>query len=131
MSAVAKKYTVFGVLILLVAGTVTSIVGIRLAGTVLFGYNAISFGFQLALIVAYALAWDKVAKRSPKSLPMLYMSASGLRLLLAAVLLIVYMFANRATGNLPLFTIIFVAYYMVTLIYDTVFFVSVEKKRLQ
>ncbi len=131
MSAVAKKYMVFGVLILLVVWIVSAVVGIRLTGTTLFGYNAISFGLQFALVVAYGLAWDKVAKKSPKSLPVLYMSASGLRLLLAAALLLIYMFANRATGNLPLFTAVFVAYYMVILIYDTIFFVSVEKKRLQ
>ncbi len=131
MSAVTKRYVAWGVLILLVVAVAITVVGIGLTGTAVFGYNAMSFGFQLIFILAYGMAWDKVANTSPKNLPVLYVSASGLRLLFAAAFLVVYMFADRATGNLPLFAIIFVAYYIIILIYDTTYFVSAEKKRLR
>lgn len=131
MSKTAVKYMAYGTMILVLTGVATAIVGNLLTGTLVMTFNAISFIFQFVLIVAYGLTWDKVAKSSPKNLAVLYMSASGLRILLAAILLLIYMFINRGKESLTLFSIIFAVYYLIILIYDTTFFVSVEKKQLR
>lgn len=131
MSKIALKYMTYGTMILVLTGVATAVVGNLLTGTMVMSFNAISFIFQLVLIVAYGLTWDKVAKSSPKNLTVLYMSASGLRILLAAILLLIYMFINRGKESLTLFSIIFAVYYLIILIYDTTFFVSVEKKQLR
>lgn len=131
MGKTAVKYIAYGTLILVLTGVATAVVGHLLTGTLVMAYNAISFIFQLVLIVAFGIAWDKVAKSSPKNLTVLYMSASGLRILLAAILLLVYMFVNRGKESLTLFSAIFAVYYLIFLIYDTTFFVSVEKKQLR
>lgn len=131
MSKTAVKYMAYGTMILVLTGVATAVVGNLLTGTMVMSFNAIAFIFQLVLIVAYGLTWDKVAKSSPKSLTVLYMSASGLRILLAAILLLIYMFINRGKGSLTMFSIIFAVYYLIILIYDTTFFVSVEKKQLR
>lgn len=131
MGKTAVKYIAYGTLILVLTGVATAVVGNLLTGTLVMAYNAISFIFQLVLIVAFGIAWDKVSKSSPKNLTVLYMSASGLRILLAAILLLVYMFINRGKESLTLFSAIFAVYYLIFLIYDTTFFVSVEKKQLR
>lgn len=131
MSGLVKKYMSYGVAILLITGIVTAIVDSFITDAQLVTANIISFVFQLILIAAYGMAWERVAKSSPKNLPVLYMSATGLRLLLAALVLLVYMFTHRTSGNLLAFSVVFVVYYMIILIYDTIFFVSVEKKQLR
>ena len=131
MSGLVKKYMSMGMAILLITGIVTTIVDSFITDAQLVTANIISFVFQLILIAAYGMAWERVAKSSPKNLPVLYMSATGLRLLLAALVLLVYMFTHRTSGSLLAFSVVFVVYYIIILIYDTIFFVSVEKKQLR
>ena len=131
MSGLVKKYMSYGVAILLIMGIVTAIVDSFITDAQLVTANIISFVFQLVLIAAYGTAWERVAKSSPKNLPVLYMSATGLRLLLAALVLLVYMFTHRTSCSLLAFSVVFVVYYIIILIYDTIFFVSVEKKQLR
>ena len=131
MSGLVKKYMSYGVAILLIMGIVTAIVDSFITDAQLVTANIISFVFQLVLIAAYGKAWERVAKSSPKNLTVLYMSATGLRLLLAALVLLVYMFTHRTSGSLLAFSVVFVVYYIIILIYDTIFFVSVEKKQLR
>lgn len=121
----------YGTLILVLTGVATAVVGNLLTDMSVMSFNAIAFIFQLVLILIYGIVWDKVAKSSPKNLTVLYMSASGLRILLAAILLLIYMFINRGKESLTTFSIIFAVYYLIILIYDTTFFVSVEKKQLR
>ena len=131
MSGLVKKYMSMGMAILLITGIVTAIVDSFITDAQLVTANIISFVFQLVLITAYGKAWERVAKSSPKNLTVLYMSATGLRLLLAALVLLVYMFTHRTSGSLLAFSVVFVVYYIIILIYDTIFFVSVEKKQLR
>lgn len=131
MAGLTKRYMLYGVTILLVVWVATAVAGSLMPETSLLAANTISFVFQLLLVAAFGTAWEKVVKTSPKSLPVLYMSATGLRLLLAAAVLLVYMFANRGSESLLAFSAVFVLYYIIILIYDTVFFVSAEKKHLR
>ncbi len=131
MSKTTVKYMTYGTLILVLTGVATAVVGNLLTDMSVMSFNAIAFIFQLVLILIYGIVWDKVAKSSPKNLTVLYMSASGLRILLAAILLLIYMFINRGKESLTTFSIIFAVYYLIILIYDTTFFVSVEKKQLR
>ena len=131
MSGLVKKYMSMGMAILLITGIVTAIVDSFITDAQLVTTNVVSFVFQLILIAAYGMAWERVAKSSPKNLPVLYMSATGLRLLIAALVLLVYMFTHRTSGSLLAFSVVFVVYYIIILIYDTIFFVSVEKKQLR
>ncbi len=131
MSKTTVKYMTYGTMILVLTGVATAVVGNLLTDMSVMSFNAIAFIFQLVLILIYGIVWDKVAKSSPKNLTVLYMSASGLRILLAAILLLIYMFINRGKESLTTFSIIFAVYYLIILIYDTTFFVSVEKKQLR
>ncbi len=131
MSKTTVKYMTYGTMILVLTGVATAVVGNLLTDMSVMSFNAIAFIFQLVLILIYGIVWDRVAKSSPKNLTVLYMSASGLRILLAAILLLIYMFINRGKESLTTFSIIFAVYYLIILIYDTTFFVSVEKKQLR
>ncbi len=131
MGKTEMKYMAYGALLLVLTWIATAIVCTFLVGTTATTINAISFFFQLVLVLAYGTVWGKVAKSSPKSLTVLYMSASGFRILLAAIFLLVYMFVNRGKDSLPMFSAIFAVYYLIILIYDTIYFVSVEKKQLR
>ena len=72
----------------------------------------ISAVFQLVACIAYAMVWKWVSSKSPASLPTLYLSASACRI-------------NR--DSILFFVVTFLIYYFVILIYDTWYFVKIEK----
>lgn len=130
MNKHAKNYLLYGFIILLFLELLTESVCILL-GKNFHSYGVVAFCFQIVCVTLYWLSWKKISVSSPKNLPLLYMVASGLRLILAAFVVLVYMFINRNSENLIAFSLIFTIYYMVILIYDTYFFVSVEKKKIK
>jgi hypothetical protein len=131
MNKTANKYLLYGVIILLLLELITLAIGNLAFGRDLFTVSIIAFCFQLVCTVAYWWAWKKVSMYSPKNLPVLYMSASGLRLLFAAFVLLIYMYAHRTSDDLLTFSLVFATYYIICLIYDTLFLVSAEKKQLR
>lgn len=89
---------------------------------------AISAVFQLVSCIAYGMVWKTVSASSPGSLPTLYMAASGFRMLAGAVIVLAYCLAVEVRSAIVFFVITFLAYYFAILIYDTWYFVKVEKR---
>ena len=95
---------------------------------VLLGTLVVSAGFHLVCSISYGQAWKAVARRSPETLPKLYLASSAFRLILAAMVMLVWCFINR--GNLQSikwFAAVFIIYYVVMLVFDAIFFAKVSK----
>ena len=88
----------------------------------------ISAVFQLVACIAYGLVWKWVSSSSPASLPTLYMSASALRMFAAVVVVMAYCWLTDNRDSIRFFVAIFLIYYFVILIYDTWYFVKIEKR---
>lgn len=91
----------------------------------------ISAVFQLVACISYAFVWMWVWSTSPNSLPTLYMAASAFRMFAAVVTVMVYCFLDASQTSILSFVVIFLIYYFVVLIYDTWYFVKIEKKNKQ
>ena len=88
----------------------------------------ISAVFQLVACIAYGLVWKWVSTSSPASLPTLYMAASACRMFVAIVIVLAYCFMADNQASIKFFVITFLIYYFVILIYDTWYFVRIEKR---
>lgn len=88
----------------------------------------ISAVFQLVACIAYGLVWKWVSTSSPASLPTLYMAASAFRMFVGIVIVLAYCFVADNQTSIKFFVVTFLIYYFVILIYDTWYFVKIEKK---
>lgn len=88
----------------------------------------ISAVFQLVACIAYGLVWKWVSTSSPASLPTLYMAASAFRMFVGIVLVLAYCFVADDQTSIKFFVVTFLIYYFVILIYDTWYFVKIEKR---
>ena len=87
----------------------------------------VSVIFSLVVSVAYGEAWCAVALSSPANLAKFYLTASALKMLMAAVVFLVYAVVGDK-ANLLGFAAIFVVFYVVLLVFDCIYFARVEKK---
>ena len=83
--------------------------------------------FILAIETADALIWKRVAKKSPDSLATFYTGASGFRLLLSLLVLFIYYLIAGRQEMLPFF-IVFVCFYIMSLIHHSLFFSKVSNR---
>ena len=88
----------------------------------------ISAVFQLVACIAYGLVWKWVSSSSPASLPTLYMAASAFRMFVGIVIVLAYCFVADDQTSIKFFVVTFLIYYFVILIYDTMYFVKIEKR---
>ena len=88
----------------------------------------ISAVFQLVACIAYGLVWKWVSTSSPASLPTLYMAASAFRMFVGIVIVLAYCFVADDQTSIKFFVVTFLIYYFVILIYDTWYFVKIERK---
>ena len=88
----------------------------------------ISIVFQLVACISYGLVWKWVSTTSPASIPTLYMAASAFRMFAAVVVVMAYSLLTDDRDSIRLFVVTFLIYYFVILIYDTWYFVKIEKK---
>ena len=88
----------------------------------------ISAVFQLVACIAYGLVWKWVSTSSPASLPTLYMAASAFRMFVGIMIVLAYCFLTDDRTSIKFFVVTFLIYYFVILIYDTWYFVKIEKK---
>ena len=88
----------------------------------------ISAVFQLVACIAYGLVWKWVSTSSPASLPTLYMAASAFRMFVGIVIVLAYCFVADNQTSIKFFVVTFLIYYFVILIYDTLYFVKIEKR---
>lgn len=91
----------------------------------------ISAVFQLVACIAYGLVWKWVSSSSPASMPTLYMAASACRMFAAVVVVMAYCLLTDNRESIPFFVVTFLIYYFVILIYDTWYFVKMEKRNKQ
>ena len=88
----------------------------------------ISAVFQLVACIAYGLVWKWVSTSSPASLPTLYMAASAFRMFVGIVIVLAYCFMADNQASIKFFVVTFLIYYFVILIYDTWYFVKIERR---
>ena len=88
----------------------------------------ISAMFQLVACITYGLVWKWVSATSPDSIPTLYMAAAAGRMFLAFVIVMTYCLLTDNRDSIRFFVVTFLIYYFVILIYDTWYFVKIEKK---
>ncbi len=124
----AHKYN--KVLICLLAGlTLLGLLTIQLTGLMTLLYPmVISVVFSYVCGLAYIQGWKAMASRAPESLPKYYLAGSAFRLMAAAIVLLVYCVVERHDiQTIKWFAIVFIVYYIVTLVFDAVFFAKVSK----
>lgn len=91
---------------------------------------AVSAVYALVVEVADAVAWRKVAAGSPDSMPTFFMAVSGLRFMVALVVMFVYFLLAGKTGKADMgtFILIFALFYVAVLFHHTLFFARRRKK---
>ena len=87
----------------------------------------VSAAFTLVVSTALAVIWRKVATKSPDSLPTFFTAASAFRMLLALAVMFVYYLVNGRDAMLVFF-LVFMAFYIVSLIHHSVFFARVSNR---
>lgn len=87
----------------------------------------VSAAFTLVVSTALAVIWRMVATKSPDSLPTFFTAASAFRMLLALAVMFVYYLVNGRDAMLVFF-LVFMAFYLVSLIHHSVFFARVSNR---
>ena len=87
----------------------------------------VSVVYSLTVGVAVGLLWMRVAKRNAESLPTFFTALSGGRLLLALTAMFVYYLVCGRDAMLVFF-LVFMAFYLVTLVHQSVFFAKVSSR---
>jgi F0F1-type ATP synthase assembly protein I len=87
----------------------------------------VSAAFTLVVSTALAVIWRRVATKSPDSLPTFFTAASAFRMLLALAVMFVYYLVNGRDAMLVFF-LVFMAFYLVSLIHHSVFFARVSNR---
>ena len=90
----------------------------------------ISSVFNLIAAFAFITVWRKVALSSEKNLPILFLSASGIRIVVAAMIVLIYFFVMRSNAqSIKIFAVVFMTFYLMMLVFDTWFFMRTEKTK--
>ena len=93
-------------------------------------YGLISAVFHILCSAAYIGGWLALARRSPETLPKYYLAGSAFRLMAAAAVLLVFCVVKRDNPEaIKWFSIVFIIFYLVMLVFDAIFFAKVSKTR--
>lgn len=84
--------------------------------------------FSLLATIAYALSWHKVASKSSGSLGKFYIAASAIRMMTAFIVVLIFVLTAGSKSAALTFAVVFVIFYIVMLVFDTVYFAKVEKR---
>ncbi len=87
----------------------------------------VSSSFLLLTGIVIALIWRWVALNHKDSLPTYFTAVSGFRLLLALAVMFVYYLTDSRDSMLQFF-LVFMAYYIVSLVHHTFFFARVSNR---
>ena len=87
----------------------------------------VSSSFLLLTGIAIALIWRWVALNHRDSLPTYFTAVSGFRLLLALAVMFIYYLTDSRDSMLQFF-LVFMAYYVVSLVHHTFFFARVSNR---
>ena len=83
--------------------------------------------YSLITSSIYGGAWKAIASQSPAVLNNFYLAASGFRMLLAFLTVLIYAMVVKDRTMVIGFVVIFMVFYLVLLAFDTVYFYKVEK----
>lgn len=81
----------------------------------------IAFCFFMMVCTAEACVWQRVALRSPESMPTFFTAVAGCRMLLALVVMLVYYLVKGRGAMLPFF-VVFMVHYVAQLVHHSMFF---------
>ncbi len=91
-------------------------------------YGLLAAAFHFIFSIAYIWGWQMLARRSPDILPKYYLAGSAFRLMAAAIVLLVFCVVNRGdTESIKWFSVVFIIFYLVILVFDAIFFAKVSK----
>ncbi len=94
----------------------------------MFSYGLISALFHFIFSTAYIWGWQMLARRSPDILSKYYLAGSAFRLMAASVVLLVFCVVNRGDiETIKWFSVVFIIFYLVILLFDAIFFANVSK----
>jgi hypothetical protein len=103
------------------------------AGSVLAGMSGaglISSVFHVVCSLIYVYGWQALVRRSPEILPKYFLAASALRLMAAAMVLLVFCVVNRGDiESIKWFAMVFIIFYLVILAFDAIFFAKVSNNK--
>ena len=88
---------------------------------------AVSAIYSIVINLLYVFFWKKVAKSASGIIARFYLGASALRLMTAALVVLAFCMLNDGKEVIRNFIIVFFAFYIVMLIFDSVFFARIEK----
>ena len=83
--------------------------------------------YSLITSSIYGGAWKAIASQSPAVLNNFYLAASGFRMLLAFLTVLIYAMVVKERTMVIGFAVVFMIFYLVLLAFDTVYFYKVEK----
>lgn len=84
--------------------------------------------FSFVATLAYGYAWKAVRKSSPGNITKFYLAGSALRLMFALLVFLVYALAVREKVAVLWFTGVYVGFYLILLLYDSLYFTGIEKR---
>ncbi|KGF54010.1 hypothetical protein [Prevotella melaninogenica] len=87
----------------------------------------ISAVYSLVTSSIYGGVWKAIASQSPTVMNNFYLVGSGFRMLLAFLTVVVYAMVVKERAMVIGFVVIFMIFYLVLLVFDTVYFYKVEK----
>lgn len=130
ISAQKRLYLVMSMLLVAVLTAGSCLATDHILGYVASNEIVISSVFNLIAAFAFITVWKKVALSSEKNLPILFLSASGIRIVVAAMTVLVYFFVMRSdTQSIKIFAVVFMTFYLMMLVFDTWFFIKTEKTK--
>ena len=88
----------------------------------------VSAAFSLVVATALGLIWRRVATKSPQSLPTFFTAASAFRMLLALAVMFVYYLVVDSRDAMLMFFLVFMAFYVASLIHHSFFFARVSNR---
>lgn len=89
---------------------------------------AITLLLHALLTICSLVVWNKVLKDRPQALPRLFFLTTIVRLLASvALFLVALMMIRHDTAQVKMFTLIFIAAYLLLLIFDTAYFCHSSK----
>lgn len=88
---------------------------------------AVSVIYTVVVNFAYGGLWKRVAKSAPNTLAKFYMAASMVRLIIAAIVIFSFCMLSQNKTDIRNFILLFFVFYLVMLVFDSVFFARTEK----
>lgn len=93
-------------------------------------FGLISAVFHVLCSIAYIGGWQAIARRSPETLSKYYLAGSAFRLMAAAALLLIFCVVKRDNPEtIKWFSVVFIIFYLVMLVFDAIFFAKVSKNK--